>query len=90
MYRPNEEVSIKGYVRFHKRATQEHFEKLEIPKMQKVIYKLVDSRSAEISKGDLFLTGLGTFHFTVALPDNVRSLLLSRCSLHQMMLECFA
>jgi hypothetical protein len=47
-------------------------EKLEIPKMQKCIYKLIDSRSAEITKGEFFLSGMGTFHFDLTLPDNVR------------------
>jgi hypothetical protein len=42
--------------------------------MQKCVYRLVDSRSAEITKGEFFLTGLGTFHFALTLPDNVRGL----------------
>lgn len=51
----------------------EHFETLEIPKVQKVLYKLLDSRSVEIIKGEALLTALGTFHFVLALPENVRA-----------------
>ncbi len=64
---------------FPQRSNQEHFEKLEIPRVQKVSYKVVDPRSVEVLKGEVNLSGLGSFDFALTLPDNVSSF-RSHCS----------
>ncbi|KAL6044106.1 Alpha-2-Macroglobulin, variant 2 [Balamuthia mandrillaris] len=79
MYRPKEEVHIKGYVRFLKRLSNEHFERLELPSLQNVNYRMVDPRSVEVAKGSSCLSGFGSFDFVLNLPDSIN---LGDVSLH--------
>lgn len=70
MYRPNEEVSIKGYVR---KVTGGKFTDIaEIGEMAKTVnYLLRDQRSNEIAKGTAQLNAFGAFDFKIKLPENI-------------------
>ena len=70
MYRPNEEVSVKGYVR---NVTGGKFSDIgEYDGVNKtVFYKVVDSRQNEILKGQTKLNAFGALDFKFKLPDNL-------------------
>ena len=70
MYRPKEEVSIKGYVRNFtggKSGDIAEFDGAD----KTVFYKVKDARNNEILKGQTKLNALGAFDFKFKLPDNV-------------------
>ena len=70
MYRPQEEVSLKGYVR---NVTGGKFSDIaEFTETGKtVFYKVKDARNNEILKGQTKINAFGAFDFKFKLPDNV-------------------
>ena len=70
MYRPNEEVSVKGYVR---NVTGGKLSDIgEYDGSQKdVFYKIKDARGNEIFKGQTKLNAFGALDFKFKLPDNL-------------------
>ena len=72
MYRPKETISLKGYVRLVELASKDVFESRLIPSnllTSKIQWKLLDSRSSEISKGEISFNAFGAFELQVALPE---------------------
>lgn len=75
MYRPKEEVSLKGYVR---RVTGGKFSDIESlndgqifgGKINGLTYSVKDSRGNELGKGTAALNVFGAFDFKFKLPDN--------------------
>ncbi|MDQ3321734.1 MAG: MG2 domain-containing protein, partial [Acidobacteriota bacterium] len=69
MYRPKEEVSIKGYVR---RITGGKFGDVAplVDAAGGLTYSVKDSRDNEIGKGTANLNAFGAFDFKFVLPDN--------------------
>jgi alpha-2-macroglobulin len=70
MYRPNEEVSVKGYLR---KVTGGKFTDLaEFGNTGKnITYVLRDGRNIEIAKGTVTVNAFGAFDFKIKLPDNL-------------------
>ena len=70
MYRPNEEVSVKGYVR---QVTGGKFSDIAEfdGEYKEVFYRVKDSRGNEILKGQTTLNAFGALDFKFKLPDNV-------------------
>jgi len=70
MYRPGEEVSVKGYLR--KITTGKFADIEELSGMRKnVTYVLRDSRYNEIARGTVPLNTFGAFDFKIKLPENI-------------------
>jgi hypothetical protein len=71
MYRPTEDISIKGYIRRTKLLNTQ--ETLEIPKdIQALKYQFRDSRSNQISNGEVSLNAVfGTFHLQLKAPEDI-------------------
>jgi len=69
MYRPDEEVNIKGYIR---RVTGGRFGDVAPPddSASGLTYSVKDSRNNEIGKGAANLNAFGAFDFKFVLPDN--------------------
>ena len=72
LYKPNEEISAKGYVRYVDTSELGDVEKAaEITAdAKKVSYVITDSRGAEIGKGTVDLNAFGAFDMKAKLPDN--------------------
>ncbi len=70
MYRPNEEVSIKGYIR---KVTGGKFTDIAAlgDDKKSVNYVLRDSRNNEIAKGTAQINTFGAFDFKIKLPENI-------------------
>jgi hypothetical protein len=70
MYRPNEEVSLKGYLR---KVTGGKFTDLaELGDGTKTVnYILRDPQNNEIAKGTIPLNNFGAFDFKIKLPENI-------------------
>ena len=69
MYRPKEEVSIKGYIRVYE--TGELGDILPVgDKASGLSYTVFDSQNNEIGKGTANLNTFGAFDFKFKLPDN--------------------
>ena len=69
MYRPNEEVSVKGYIRKVTAGKLGDIEGLA-DAAQGFTYSVKDSRDNEIAKGSGNLNSFGAFDFKFKLPDN--------------------
>lgn len=70
MYRPGEEVSVKGYIRTVTGGTTSDI--AEIDGEEKAVnYKLKDTRGNEIKKGTVTLNAFGAFDLKLALPENI-------------------
>ena len=69
MYRPKEEVSVKGYVRTIKGGELGDVERVK-NLGAKVAYSVRDPRNSEIAKGTLKLNPFGAFNFKFKLADN--------------------
>jgi uncharacterized protein YfaS (alpha-2-macroglobulin family) len=70
MYRPGEEVSVKGYLR--KITTGKFADIEELGGLRKnVSYLLRDSRYNEIARGTAPLNAFGAFDFKIKLPENI-------------------
>ncbi|HEY0461436.1 MAG TPA: alpha-2-macroglobulin family protein [Pyrinomonadaceae bacterium] len=71
MYRPKEEVSIKGYIRFYEAGKLGDIQPLGDRAGSAVNYSVNDSRGNEITKGTANLNGFGAFDFKFKLTDNM-------------------
>ena len=69
MYRPKEEVSIKGYIRVYEGGKFGDVAALG-DNASGVTYQVRDSRGNEIGKGTANLNAFGAFDFKFKLPDN--------------------
>jgi len=72
LYKPKEEISAKGYVRYIDASELGDVEKAaEITaRAKKVSYVIEDSRGAEIGKGTADVNAFGAFDLKAKLPDN--------------------
>ncbi len=66
MYKPNEEVSVKGWIR--KVDQRENGDVSLVTGKTKITYKVMGPRGNEITKGETDSTGLGGFDFKFKLP----------------------
>jgi hypothetical protein len=74
LYKPNETVTIKGFVRIIERTGENNcFQVLKIDnlKNKEVSYKILDSVNAEYLKGTVKINEYGSFKFEFVVPDNV-------------------
>jgi alpha-2-macroglobulin len=71
MYRPKEEVSIKGYIRKITAGKFGDVAELGDAARGGIRYTLKDARGAEITKGTANLNAFGAFDFKFKLPDNM-------------------
>ncbi len=69
MYRPKEEVSVKGYIRVHESGKFGDIAQLA-DKASGLTYSVKDARGNEIAKGAANLNAFGAFDFKFKLPDN--------------------
>ena len=69
LYRPKEEVSIKGYVRVYEGGKLGDVQTLG-DKASGITYTVYDSRGNQIGKGAANLNSFGAFDFKFKLPDN--------------------
>jgi uncharacterized protein YfaS (alpha-2-macroglobulin family) len=69
MYRPKEEVSIKGYIRVYQSGKFGDIAQLA-DKAHGLTFSVKDSRNNEIAKGTANLNAFGAFDFKFKLPDN--------------------
>ncbi|KAL6056619.1 Single-stranded DNA-binding protein [Balamuthia mandrillaris] len=70
LYRPKEEVNIKGWLRYldlSKKITSE----LCMPKVKKLDWSVMDARYCQLGKGTVELNNNGGFHATFLLPDDL-------------------
>jgi len=72
LYKPNEEISLKGYVRYIDASELGDVERAAelLERARKVSYVIEDSRGAEIGKGTADLNSFGAFDLKAKLPDN--------------------
>lgn len=70
MFRPTEDVHVKGYLRLFVR-TNEAFGYRKVVSKEKLRYFLKDSRGQLVHEGDLQTNQYGAFDVTVTLPDNI-------------------
>eukprot|EP01114_Cavostelium_apophysatum_P022326 TRINITY_DN803_c0_g1_i1.p1 TRINITY_DN803_c0_g1~~TRINITY_DN803_c0_g1_i1.p1 ORF type:complete len:3646 (-),score=1090.84 TRINITY_DN803_c0_g1_i1:14-10951(-) len=70
MYRPGEEVHIKGYLRVLSRPPDQHFPILQNSRVKKFTYKIEDSRSVGLGSGEFSVNEFGAFSFSFPLPTN--------------------
>jgi alpha-2-macroglobulin len=70
MYRPKEEVSLKGYIRKIEGGKLGDVGGIE-DTTSKITYQLTDSRGNEILKGETNLNAFGAFDFKVKLTDTM-------------------
>ncbi|HRH46651.1 MAG TPA: MG2 domain-containing protein, partial [Pyrinomonadaceae bacterium] len=69
IYRPKEEVAIKGYIRVYQGGKLGDIAELG-DKAKNLSYVVRDSRGNEIAKGNGTLNAFGAFDFKFKLPDN--------------------
>jgi uncharacterized protein YfaS (alpha-2-macroglobulin family) len=69
MYRPKEEVSVKGYIRVYQGGKFGDIAQLA-DKASGLTFSVKDSRENEIAKGTANLNAFGAFDFKFKLPDN--------------------
>ncbi len=69
MYKPKEEVAVKGYIRIYQGGKFGDIAELG-DKASNISYVVQDSRGAEIGKGSSNLNAFGAFDFKFKLPDN--------------------
>lgn len=70
MYRPKEEVAVKGYIRKTTAGKLGDVEALGDTPGGQLTYSVKDSRNNEIVKGEGNLNSFGAFDFKFKLPDN--------------------
>lgn len=70
MYRPKEEVAVKGYIRKITAGKLGDVEALGDTPGGQLTYSVKDSRNNEIAKGEGNLNAFGAFDFKFKLPDN--------------------
>lgn len=71
MYRPKEEVSIKGYIRFYEGGKLGDIQPLGDRAGGGIQYTVTDSRGNEITKGASNVNAFGAFDFKFKLTDNM-------------------
>ena len=71
MYRPKEEVAVKGYIREITGGKFGDVEPIGDVGRHRFTYSVKDSQSNEIAKGTTTLNAFGAFDFKFKLPDNV-------------------
>ncbi|MEP6902048.1 MAG: alpha-2-macroglobulin family protein, partial [Actinomycetota bacterium] len=71
MYRPKEEVSIKGYIRFYEGGKLGDIQPLGDRAGGGITYMVTDSRGNEITKGAANVNAFGAFDFKFKLTDNM-------------------
>ncbi|HVE56057.1 MAG TPA: alpha-2-macroglobulin family protein [Pyrinomonadaceae bacterium] len=71
MYRPKEEVSIKGYMRYYEGAKLGDIQPLGDRAGGGISYVVRDSRGNEITKGTANVNAFGAFDFKFKLTDNM-------------------
>src|SRR6185369_2515380 len=71
MYRPNEEVSIKGYMRFYEGGKLGDIQPLGDRAGGGINYFVLDSQGNEITKGQANVNAFGAFDFKFKLTDNM-------------------
>lgn len=71
IYKPKEEVSIKGYVRISEAGKLGDLKKPVEGIIKKITYFVSDSRQNEIAKGEALLNSFGAFDFRFKLPDRM-------------------
>jgi uncharacterized protein YfaS (alpha-2-macroglobulin family) len=69
MYRPKEEVSVKGYIRIYEGGKFGDIQSLG-DKANGLTYSVKDAQNNEIGKGTVNLNAFGAFDFKFKLPDN--------------------
>lgn len=69
IYRPGEEVSIKGYVRSI--GMGKGGDVLPVSGLGPLTYKVTDARGNEITSGETRFNGFGAFDLKVTLPQNI-------------------
>jgi uncharacterized protein YfaS (alpha-2-macroglobulin family) len=69
MYRPKEEVSVKGYIRVYQAGKFGDIEGLG-DTAKNITFSVKDPRNNEIAKGEATLNAFGAFDFKFKLPDN--------------------
>ena len=69
MYRPKEEVSVKGYVRVYQGGKFGDIQGLP-DAAHNLTFSVKDARGNEIAKGEATLNAFGAFDFKFKLPDN--------------------
>ncbi|HEX8367883.1 MAG TPA: alpha-2-macroglobulin family protein [Pyrinomonadaceae bacterium] len=70
MYRPKEEVSVKGYIRVYEGGKFGDIQPLG-DKASAVYYTVRDAQNNEVAKGTTNLNSFGAFDFKFKLPDNM-------------------
>lgn len=70
LYRPNEKVHIKGYIRVMNFKVKEVYESFSLPPQQKIKYQLLDSQKLQVLNGELELNEYGSFHLELQLPPD--------------------
>jgi alpha-2-macroglobulin len=70
MYRPKEEVSVKGYIRTVEGGKLGDVSS-NFDRESKVYYRLMDSQNNEILKGETNLNAFGAFDFKIKLTDTM-------------------
>lgn len=69
MYRPKEEVSVKGYIRIYQAGKFGDIEGLgDVAK--NITFSVKDPQNNEIAKGEATLNAFGAFDFKFKIPDN--------------------
>ncbi|MEO7539236.1 MAG: Ig-like domain-containing protein, partial [Pyrinomonadaceae bacterium] len=71
MYKPKEEVSIKGWLRMIDLSKLGDVEPMDFSRVAKLEYKVSDSRGNEITAGETTVNPFGGFDIKAKLPDNV-------------------
>ncbi|MEZ5426213.1 MAG: DUF6049 family protein [Pyrinomonadaceae bacterium] len=69
MYRPKEEVSVKGYIRVYQTGKLGDVEALG-DRASGLNFSVKDARNNEIAKGTANLNAFGAFDFKFSIPDN--------------------
>jgi hypothetical protein len=70
MYRPKEEVSVKGYIRVYEGGKFGDIQPLG-NRASTVFYAVRDAQNNEVAKGQANLNSFGAFDFKFKLPDNM-------------------
>jgi uncharacterized protein YfaS (alpha-2-macroglobulin family) len=79
IYRPNESVNIKGFVREVIQSNDNATSMLKLPKNLAVSYKVFDGRGQQFLTGNSETNKFGSFAFSFVIPDNIN---LGFCMIH--------
>ena len=76
IYRPGEEVHVKGWIRNNSRGPAGT---IELSEISEITYEVQDATGNSIAKGEVLVSPLGGFDFAIELPDVVN---LGSASIH--------